>query len=217
MSCHTGVVTTPSSPSHPNDGTTGNANKRRPWDIPPGVAVVVAALIGLAGIWVGRASAATSGAPSPSVTTTITAAPRPTLKVANLGFALASPARIPWCNILDGTGAIPTGDVLLIFDTPAGPNGQPQSPPYYSFDGKATQVTKNSWQIKPVYIGQRYAKNFNAEIAGVLASDAVYQYILSIHVRNNQPWISEQLPPGQVIRLTVVTNGSGKQCEPKPA
>jgi hypothetical protein len=139
------------------------------------------------------------------------------VKAANLGFALASPAQISWCNILDGTGAIPNGDVLLIFDTPAGPNGQQPSPPYYSFDGKVTQVTSDSWQIKPVYIGQRYAKNFNAEVVGVLTSDAVYQYILSIHVHNSEPWISEQLPPGQVIRLMVVTDGSENQCVPKPA
>jgi hypothetical protein len=53
---------------------------------------------------------------------TVTASPPPVSKK-GLNLVLRPEARVPWCQDYRGTGAIPHGYVLLIFDTPGLSNG----------------------------------------------------------------------------------------------
>jgi hypothetical protein len=186
--------------------------KKRPLSVDAGIAAIIAALIGAGGVAIGKSS--DNATPAPTVRTTVTAPP--TAPVPDLGFDYGSPHSIAWCSSLDGSGAIPGDDALLIFDTPTDPNGQALSAPSYSFDGEATQVTSASWHLNPLYIGRPGAKNFHDEIFGVVVSDADYQFILSITTSTNGQWKSGKLPPGQKIHLLVVTNGTKNECVPKP-
>jgi hypothetical protein len=188
--------------------------EKRQWRVDVGIATIIAAAISalVSGVALGKSS--DNATPAPTVTTTVTAAP--TATVSDLGFDYGSPHSIAWCSSLDGSGAIPGDDALLIFDTPTDPNGQPLSTPSYSFDGEATQVTSASWQLNPLYIGLPGAKNFHDEIFGVVTSDTDYQFILSIAISNNGQWKSRKLPAGEEIHLLVVTNGTKNECVPKP-
>lgn len=187
--------------------------KRRPWDVPPGLAAVLAAIIAVGGGLAGRALAPNnSPSPAPTVTTTITAPPSPSVPAAHLEFSLTDGTAVPFCQVYNGTGAIPAGYSLLIFDTPAGFNGQLPSTPYFSFDKRASP-TGDHWQTEPLQIGTRGQAKDHVDIVGVLASNDVYQYISSIQAKNDVFWISGALPPGPTIKLAVVTNGkNGLSC-----
>jgi len=185
--------------------------KRRRWAIPPDLAAVLVAVIGVGAAWAGRATAPSSSAssPGPAVTTTVTASPSPTAPTAHLEFSLTANSRVPWCQVYKGTGAIPPGYALAIFATPATPDGQPASPAYYSFDTQAIPLTDGHWRTVPLQIGAKGQANFNSDIVGVLVSKSVYRYIKSIRA----PWTSETLPPGPTISLPVITNGKrGLPC-----
>jgi hypothetical protein len=195
--------------------------KKRRWTVDVGIAAIIASSISvlggvaisvLSGVAIGKAG--DNATPAPTVTATVTAAP--TAPVSDLGFYYGSPYQIAWCSSLDGKGAIPADDALLIFDTPTDQNGQPLSSPSYSFDGEAMQVTSARWQLNPLYIGVPGAKNFHDEIFGVVVSDTDYQFILSIATSNNGKWKSGKLPAGQEIQLLVVTKGTRNECVPKP-
>src|SRR6266852_6419183 len=121
----------------------GPAKAKRTIDL--GIATIIAAVIGaialVGGGFLGRTTAPT-GSPSPAPTVTRTVAPEtPTV---HLDFSLSSTASVPWCNTFDGTGLIPDGDSLLIFDSPLGPNGQPIAQTRYFFDGPASQTSKGA-------------------------------------------------------------------------
>jgi len=200
------------SAGHSDDAAADNANRRRPWDIPPGVAAVLVAVIGVAGILAGRATAPSNSTsvPRPAVTTTVMSSPSP---AAQVEFSLTANSRVPWCQVYSGTGTIPAGYSLVIFSTPAGPNGQLSSTAYYSFDSRATQSAAGHWQTEPLQTGTEGEADTNVDIVAVLTTNSIYRYINSVLTRNNAPWISEMLPPGPAISLAVITNGErGLPC-----
>jgi hypothetical protein len=209
------AIVTTSAPLPPESDNPTAAHDKKRRDIPLGIATVIAAAIAVAGTALGRVTAPSATVPSASPTAKATASS--TAASAAFSFDLRSPATIAWCNVFSGAGTIPKGDALLFFDTPSGPNGQPPSTPYYSFDTAASQITHDTWEVKPVYIGLRYARNFHDEVVGVLVSNAIYSYILSVVTYKNAPWKSTALPGAPVMRLAAVTNGSGRQCVPKPS
>lgn len=199
----------PGSADHSANNGTDSTTRRRPWDIPPGWAAVGVAVIGVLGGLVGRATATNTTptpVPGPTVTTTITASP--TLTHARLEFSLTAGSRVPWCQTYTGTGTIPPGYVLAIFDTPAGPQH------FYSFDQMATQLPGSHWRtMDPLQIGTRGQAGFHVDIVGVLTSRPILRYMASIRALHGAPWISEALPPGPEISLPVITNGrTGLTC-----
>jgi hypothetical protein len=152
---------------------------------------------------------ATSRTASPSKTST---AARVTKPPPVLTFVLTAHSRVPWCQYYEGTGTIPSGSALLIFSTPADPNGNPTSPPHYSFDEEAIQMSTGHWRTEPLQIGVKGQANFSVDIVGVLVAEGVYKYLNSISYRD-LGLISTNLPPGLVTSLPVITNGRrGMAC-----
>lgn len=202
-------------PSPPPDGSGNQVRpppRRRKLSVDQGLALIVAAVIGATAGHFGT-TATTADTPSPAPTVTVTASPSPAVPNTHLIFSLTANSHVPWCQTYSGTGTIPAGYVLVIFDTPAGPDGQPTSPAYYAFDSNATQLAAGHWQTEPLQIGTPHQANINVEIVGVLTSKSVYRYINSVLVRNNVPWWSTKLPPGPEISLPVITNGQqGMVC-----
>lgn len=141
--------------------------------------------------------------------TTVTASPSPAPSRANLEFSLTAGSQVPWCQTYTGTGTIPTGYVLAIFDTPAGAQH------FYSFDQMATQLPGNHWRTTdPLQVGTRGQPGFHVDIIGVLSTRPILRYMASIRALHGAPWISEALPPGPRITLPVVTNGRrGLACK----
>jgi hypothetical protein len=185
-----------------------------------GIATIIAAVIGAialtGGGFLGRTTAST-GSPSPAPTVTRTIAP--TLQAVHLGFSLSSTASVPWCNTLDGTGPIPEGDSLLIFDSPLGPNGQPLAQTRYYFDGPAARTSNDAWSITPVYIGNQNDTGIYVAVDGILVSDQTASFIESLVAEPIDPinakvtWKSKVLPPGLAhIHLTVLRNAIIRQC-----
>lgn len=196
----------------------GSAKVKRKVD--PGMAAIIAAIIGaialVGGGFLGRATASTKPpSPAPTVTRTVTPAPQ----AVDLGFSLNSTAVVPWCNTFYGTGSIPEGDALLIFDSPLSPNGQSLTQTRYFFDGTAVQTSKDAWNITPVYIGDKNETGFYAVVDGVLVTNQTASFIESVVAEPVDPnnaqvvWKSKALPPGLAhIHLTVVRNANIGQC-----
>jgi hypothetical protein len=135
----------------------------------------------------------------------------------NVEFGLTDGSKVPWCQVYSGTGNIPAGYQLIIFDTPAGPDGEPASPAYYSLDAVAMHPVADHWYTVPLQVGSPGEANFDADIVGVLASESTYDYIRSIIIYGNAPWWTTKLPPGPRISLFVVTNGKrGMPCHAAP-
>jgi hypothetical protein len=188
--------------------------------VDPGIAAITAAVIGAIGLvggaFIGRATASSkSPSAAPTVTRTVTPAPQ----AVNLGFSLSSTAVVPWCNTFDGTGSIPEGDSLLIFDSPLGPNGEPLTPTQYFFDGVASQTSKDAWSITPVFIGDKGEPDLYVAVDGVLVLNQAASFIKSVVAEPIDPknavvaWKSKVLPPGLAhIHLIVVRNANNGPC-----
>ena len=194
--------------------------------VDPGVAAIIAAVIlavaGISGA-VGRVTASTdpnkaspSPSPAPTVTRTVTPAPQ----AVHLSFSQSSTAVVPWCNTFTGTGSIPQGDSLLIFDSQLGPGGQPLEQSLHYFDGTATQTSNDAWSIYPVYIGDKRDKDLYVAIDAVLVSNRTADFIKSVTPESIDPantqlvWKSKVLPPGLAknAHLVVVRNSNTRQC-----
>jgi hypothetical protein len=188
--------------------------------VDPGIAAIIAAVIGAIGLaggaFIGRATASVkSPSPAPTATRTVTPAPQ----AVNLGFSLSSTAVVPWCNTFDGTGPIPEGDSLLIFDSPLGPNGQHLTQTQYFFDGAAAQTSKDTWSITPVLIGDKGQPGLYVAVDGILVTNHTASFIESVVAEPIDPknaevaWKSKVLPPGLAhIHLIVVRNANNGPC-----
>jgi hypothetical protein len=188
--------------------------------VDPGMAAVIAAVIGaialVGGGFIGRAIASPkSTSAAPAVTRTVTPAPQ----AVNLSFSLSSTAVVPWCNTFDGTGSIPEGDSLLIFDSPLGPDGQPLTQTKYFFDGAASQTSKDAWSITQVFIGDKGGPGLYVAVDGILVSGQTANFIKSVVAEPINPknaevaWKSKVLPPALAhIHLIVVRNANNGPC-----
>jgi hypothetical protein len=172
----------------------------------PWASVISALILAVAGFFGGRATVLQNkSAPPPTPTTT------PTVSAGiPLAFSLSSPASIPWCNDLTGSGTIPKGDSLAIFDSSIG-NAQ-----HYYFDGLASPTSKDAWSLAPVYIGQRNEAGLKDDIVGVLVTNQTARFIASIlpgPPSSTAFWVSTALPPGLAyIHLSATRNADGTQC-----
>lgn len=124
---------------------------------------------------------------------------------------------VPWCTTLTGDGIIPTGDSLLIFDSPAEDlSGKLISPARYGFQGTATQTSSNNWSINNVHIRQKGDEGQYDKLFGVLLNDETAAFIQSIIASVNNP----QPGQGPYWRSGTLPHGSDKlgrfSCKEKP-
>jgi hypothetical protein len=127
---------------------------------------------------------------------------------------------------LNGSGKIPSGYSLLIYDREVGPNNQASSSAYYSLDGPVTP-SGDSWSLAPMYFGPRTkVSNFYIEISGVLVTNATARFInaeVAAPLKNGNlvrpnPSISAvllfpALPPGaETINAFLSRNNDLTQC-----
>jgi Ca2+/Na+ antiporter len=130
--------------------------------------------------------------------------------IRSLNFSPAS-GTIPWCSTFDGSGSIPRGDSLLIFDSPADSAGNLLTPVEYGFHGTANNLPNGTWRIGQVQIlTQNKSDNGKRSILfGVLVTNQDAKFVKSITLSNGGYWRSAALPLGlgHISRLPVVRNG----------
>jgi hypothetical protein len=158
---------------------------------------VILAVSGILGVIIGRGSVATPAGERPPISSP-------------LNFSLNSPASIPWCSDLTGAGKIPRGYSLAIFDAAE------HVPPYYHFDGFASQTSSDAWSLAPVYIGTRKEAGLQDSIAGVLVTASTAAFVNSILAgppHGNAFWVTNTLPPGiRRIYLKITRTSDTTQC-----
>lgn len=114
------------------------------------------------------------------------------------------------CKVYKGTGTIPKGYDLLIFDSPAR-YGQ------YYWDGRAVNQPSGGWQTPLLMAG-----NDPTWISAVLVLSSAYKFVGSIRpfpIEINgkyTSWISLSLPPSEeaIPPVTVVPLENGSGCPP---
>jgi len=112
------------------------------------------------------------------------------------------------CEVYDGTGTIPKGYYLLIFDSPS-PNGQ------YYWDGIAMNQKSGGWQTPVVMAG-----NDPTYISAILVTASVYKFVESImpvpakQDGKYNSWISLSLPQSlqPIPSLTVLPPKNNSGC-----
>jgi hypothetical protein len=129
-----------------------------------------------------------------------------------LAFQAARNTVVPYCSTFYGTGTIPKGDALLIFDSPADSTGNLLTPLQYGFHGAATPLS-HGWRIDNVTIlSKNLGKNdsHRAVVFGVLENDQDAQFVERITASNNGYWRSGSLPLGlgRIAPLPVVRSDS---------
>jgi hypothetical protein len=187
-----------------SDDHTTELPRRRPWDVPPGIAAILAAVIAAAGFVVGTVTTRGSAVnPSPSPTVTVTTLPPPS----DLGFALAQQAQIPWCSTLTGSGKIPKGYALVIFDAAE------TTTLYYHLDGVATQTSSDAWSLSPFYIGERHETGLRDQIVAVVVPSQTAAFIQNVlAIPPGKAWVANALPAGPHIYVNVSRDAGAAQC-----
>jgi hypothetical protein len=206
------------SSSSPGQGTSstrqnrGGSSGRRKLTVDSGLATIIAAFIlaagGVVGVVIGRASASTS-------TSTVVSSGHSPQSTANtdllgsIGISLSYHQLVPWCSTLRGTGKIPPGDTLLIFDREVGADDFAPEDSKYSLDGPAV-ASGSGWKLFPIYIGPRtVVSNFYDEVTAVLVPDEIATFIEDISL----PWASHLLPPALESRNAFLLRDQNlKQC-----
>jgi hypothetical protein len=206
---------TPASPAPKNKNSPNNASAIKPKrTIDLGIATIVAALIGGAALVGGGVLGriiAPNKEPRPGHSTSSTKpTPGPSAnKAPELIFALRSPARIPWCNSISGSGRIPDGDKLAIFDSAR------STPRFYHLDGFARRTSSDTWDLTPVYLGMRHEAGLKITIAGVLVTNRTASFISSLIAGppGKAFWVARLLPPGPShIYLDATRTSDAHQC-----
>jgi hypothetical protein len=109
-------------------------------------------------------------------------------KLPTLRFAPVQMSQSLQCRVFQGTGIIPHGLKLMIFDSTAKTGD-------YFWDGDASNYTNFSgWQTKLINAG-----NDPTWISAVLVSPSLHRYIASIFFADKKRphlWLSAHLPPG---------------------
>jgi hypothetical protein len=225
--CHTETMST----SSPQDATSTTAHtenrKRRPGDVPPGIAAIVAALvaplIGLLGIVIGRNTAnTTSGSnpqPTSTVTATITASPTATVVGKHSNIHIISPQnadRVPQCSIIRGSGRIPVGYTLWIMYS----LNDGHAPYWFGAAAVADSTSPSDWSTtSTVGIGDssRASIGISAELIPVLIRDPWGSFLASKDTDGERDVRSARLPPDSIVlppdrRVTVTRSAKHGAC-----
>jgi hypothetical protein len=142
-----------------------------------------------------------------------TAKPQSTVAVSSLlQFIDKSYITVPYCRSYYGTGTIPKGDSLLIFDSPADPNWNLPQPVQYAFHGLALPQQNGGWVINNVAILGSSHPGAHAVLFGVLEKNQDAQFIqqMAIYPKSSGSyWRSGTLPLGlgHMKPLQIVISG----------
>jgi hypothetical protein len=182
-----------------------SAKPKKKWVLDPGWATVIAALIltagGTSGVILGRASVHSSINKSAYFSSA---------RTPKLDFQLPQDNLIPYCSRLDGTGQIPNGDAVVIFDRQVNDNDEAASTSLYSFDGSVV-ASGGGWSLPQIYIGSLNESSFTDELAAVLVSSATASFFDGIATANG--WGTRTLPVGlETIHAFVTRTGHDRQC-----
>jgi hypothetical protein len=187
-----------------------------------GVATVLAAIIGTAGVVVGRiypSSSVSSNRPDPigshssSGSSTIT--PPPKIKATEISFSDPRPgANVKECPAkVDGKGNIPRGFSLLIAVTPD-IRGRPAQ---FWIESVGVISGTNTWVAKyPTSINTEMANGVEARLYAVLVPTPWEKYIATIRaIKRENDFYATKLPPASLVTSAsvLVTRIPGKgQC-----
>jgi hypothetical protein len=114
--------------------------------------------------------------------------------------------QVPRCNTITGTGTIPAGMTLLLFD-----RGSMESTEPYWFDGVA-QPTATGWSVSGVEIGDGNDPGAQSQLLIVLVNQNLGNYIASITTDSSAGWSATVPPAPPLETITVVHSGVGPPC-----
>lgn len=123
----------------------------------------------------------------------------------SLRFVALPAGSVPECSIYNGTGTIPAGHKLVVFDRSVDSNHQPNGSPYYLNRNPAdNNLDGRGWHTALVDAGDTYV-----EIVAVLMPEALFASFSSIVLTNAKDspeasWLLNVLPPGIVVPSTFV-------------
>jgi hypothetical protein len=114
--------------------------------------------------------------------------------------------KVPYCNDLSGTGTIPAGQVLAIFD-----HGLSEANEPYWFDQLA-EPAGDGWRARDISLGdgEKADEGKDIELSAVLVPADIGKYLTSIDAENF--WWSSRLPTEPVAKIGVVRNEDVKPC-----
>lgn len=130
--------------------------------------------------------------------------------VQGLGISLTYHQSVPWCtSTLYGTGRIPQGYSLLIFDREVSADNQSSPTSWYSLDG-AVLPSGGTWSLSPLYLGVRKVlHDFYVELTAILVTNGLANFITGI----SSSWATPVLPQAaQSTHAFVLRNGDLSQC-----
>jgi hypothetical protein len=172
------------------------------------LAVVLTIAFGASGLasqaWYDRST--TAAMPTTTAPSSLAAAAR------QLQFTPAQ-APIPYCAAFSGTGAIPVGDALLIFDEAADANGDPVPGASLNYDGSAEEVASRGWELSNIEIGFAHSEGQHVLLTGLLVPSGVPGFINSVPGAENNGWPPTVLVLGVVAtRIVVVRSADATSC-----
>lgn len=160
----------------------------------------------------GSASATSApGTPTPDedLTTTLTAQAR------LLKFVPVHQP-IPQCADFSGTGAIPAGDTLLIFDRAADARGNVVAGSGYDFDGRAASDSPTTWEAKERWIGSGGdGTGHYAQMSAVLVPTGAADFLDSVPGAYRTGWQEAVLRLGSVADTMLVEKGANTHPCPR--
>jgi hypothetical protein len=169
------------------------------------VGAVIVAVIGAVSAFAGgliKAGEAITGPPdgSPSAAAA-TGSGNPKAGPSNLHFIVPPTPKVARRGIYQGTGNIPSGYDLLVFNRSVDADHQSDTGTY-SMDGLATG-TSSGWNTPPVCAGTTYV-----EITAVLVPSSTTRFLKSIipvvnNVETNGSWVSGALPAGEKVEPSI--------------
>jgi hypothetical protein len=110
-----------------------------------------------------------------------------------LSMTLYKNQRMRWCVTLHGSGHVPAGYSLLIFNREVDMNDQAGQDARYSEVGQADSLG-GTWSLSQAHIGvRRPLRHFHVELTGVLVDDRTAAFVAAID--SPRGWSTPTLPP----------------------
>lgn len=117
---------------------------------------------------------------------------------------------VPQCADFAGTGTIPPGATLLIFDHPAGADGALSAGTGYDYDGRAASASSGTWEAGDRWIGAdglagpgRYS-----QMSAVLVPTGAADFLESLPEAYQGRWQASVLRLGTVADTMLVERGA---------
>lgn len=123
---------------------------------------------------------------------------------------------LPHCADFAGTGTIPPGATLLIFDHPAGSDGA-LTAGGYDYDGRAASATSGTWEADNRWIGTDDPSDAGqyTEMSAVLVPTGAAEFLDSVPNAYTASWQASVLRLGTVADTMLVRRGSDTRPCPR--